>query len=175
MANFRLIQRGFFTGKSRSLFTDPDEAIELDYMGAAEFEFEAIPKAYRRFMYHFEEYKTSNTGFYTQQNEELLLFCRRNHAIEIMQMLKAFMQNPYRLKEPSYLEKITEANEDTECDFSRTNFWWCIDIKSHGDWMAFLQPQAELFMQAAKNDYQNWWLKMSPKIRQAEYNTSLHW
>lgn len=174
MAKFRLIQRGTFTGKSRSLFTDPDEAIELDYMGSYEFEGGAIPKAYRRFMYHFEEYKTSNTGIYNPNNDELLLFCRRGNVIEINQMLREFMKTPYMLKEYSALDQVPNE-KDTSCGFIKINFWWCIDIKPYGDWMAFLQPNAEEFMQAAKNDYQNWWLKMSPKIRQAEYNTSLHW
>lgn len=177
MANlFYLIQRGAFQESGKSLLGS-DRVVNLDYMGSAEFEFGAIPKAYRRLMYHFEEYDVFHTEIYTPEHEELLVFCRKGCATEVIQAIREFIEQPYYLKEYSELEKVPKAKkEDTSYDGRRSNFWWCIDIKkSYGDWMAFLQPQSDLFTEAVENDYLDWWLNKAPEAREEEYKNSLHW
>lgn len=176
MSKFRLIQRGTFKNEGKYLL-DPDGVVNLDYMGSSEFEFEAIPKAYRRLMYHFTEYEIFPTEIYTPEHDELMVFGRKDCAEKIIQSIKGFIQNPYALKEYSELEKVPKARkEDTSYDCRRSNFWWCIDInESYGDWMAFLEPQSTLFTGAIKNDYTDWWLKKSSKEREEEYKKSLYW
>lgn len=168
-----LIQRGTFNKTGKSL-TGSDGVVGLAYMGSSEFEWGAIPKAYRRLMYHFEEYDVFHTGIYTPEHEELMVFCRKGCATEVLQAIREFIENPYHLKAYSELEKVPKAKkEDTSYHKRRSNFWWCIDIKSYGDWMAFLQPQSNLFTEAVRNDYQNWWLNKAPEKREEEYKKSL--
>ena len=175
MANFWLIQRGTFreTGK---FLTGKDGIVSLHYMGSSEFEWGAIPKAFRRLMYHFSEYEVFNTGIYTPENDELMVFCKKSCSTEVIQSIRQYIDKPYHPKEYSELEKVPKAKkEDTSYDGRRSNFWWCIDIKSYGDWMAFLQPHSEKLLEAVKNDYQEWWLAKSPEEREEEYKKSLRW
>ena len=176
MANFWLIQRGIFRDTGTSL-TGSNGVVSLDYMGSAEFEWGAIPKAYRRMMYHFSEYEVFHTEVFTPEHEELMLFCKKDCATEVIQSIRHFISLPYPLKEATDLEKVPKAKkEDTSYNRRRSNFWWCIDIKeTYGDWMAFLQPQSKLFTEAVQNDYQNWWLKKSLEEREEEYKESLRW
>lgn len=176
MAKFYLIQRGTFEKVGKSL-TGSNGVVNLDYMGSSEFEGGAILKAYQRVMYHFTEYDILHTEIYTPEHDELMVFCRKDCATEVIQNIREFVQRPYHLKEYSELEQVTKAKkEDTSYDCRYSNFWWCIDInKSYGDWMAFLQPQSNLFTEAVKNDYQDWWLNKSPEEREEEYKKSLRW
>ena len=176
MKRFYLIQRGNFKNEGKSL-TGSDGVVNLDYMGATEFEWGAIPKAYRRMMYQFTEYEVFNTGIYTPEHEELMVFCRKDCSAEVIQAIRHFIEHPYGLKEYSDLEKVPRATK-IDRSYSRRccNFWWCIDIdESYGDWMAFLQPQSTLFTESVKNDYENWWLKKSIEEREEEYEKSLNW
>lgn len=176
MAKFWLIQRGTFKVKGKYL-TGSDGVVSLDYMGSAEFGFSAIQKAFRRLMYHFSEYEVFNTGIYTPEKDELMVFCQKNYSTTIIQAISQYIEKPYHLKEYSELEEVPKARkEDTSYRGRHSNFWWCIDIKEpYGDWMAFLQPHCKLFTEAVRNNYQDWWLTKSPKEREEEYKKSLRW
>lgn len=173
MAKLWLIQRGTFLEQGKYL-TGTDGVVKLDYMGSAQFEWHAIPKAYRRLMYNFSEYEVFHTGIYTPENDELMVFCKKECKEEILQSIRSFIEKPYHLQEYSELEKIPKVKKGDEFG-RRTNFWWCIDIKPHGDWMAFLEPQLNLFMEAVKNDQNDWWLKKKKREREKEYKQSLRW
>lgn len=168
MAKFWLIQRGTFKETGKYLIGS-EGLVSLDYMGSAEFEFDAIPKAYRRLMYNFSEYEVFNTGIYTPEKEELLVLCKKNCERVIIQAIRQYIENPYHIKEESELEKVPK---DTD---RHSNFWWCIDITPYGDWIAFLQPNYKLLTEAVKNDYHDWWLTKSKKKRKEEYKKSLCW
>lgn len=173
MAKFRLIQRGTFLEQGKYLIgSNEDGIVELDYMSSAEFEWGAIPKAYRRMMYNFSEYEVFHTGIYTPENDELMVFCKKECKEEILQSIREFIEKPYHLKQFSELEKVPKVKKD-EFLGRRSNFWWCIDIKPHGDWMAFLEPQLNLFMEAVKNEYNDWWLKKKKREREKEYKEAL--
>ena len=177
MSKFRLIQRGKFR-ESGTTLTGSNGVVNLDYMGSSEFEWGAIPKAYRRLMYHFSEYEIIHTGIYTPEKDELLVFCKKKSAENVVQSIKEFISNPYHLKEYSQLELVptSKKNDTSWWDHRYISFWWCIDINDcHGDWMAFLQSNSNLFKKAVNNDYQNWWMKMTPEDREEEYKDSLHW
>lgn len=175
MAKFRLIQRETFLEQGKYLIgSNEDGIVELDYMSSAEFEWGAIPKAYRRMMYNFSEYEVFHTGIYTPENDELMVFCKKECKEEILQSIREFIEKPYHLKQFSELEKVPKVKKD-EFLGRRSNFWWCIDIKPHGDWMAFLEPQLNLFMEAIKNEYNDWWLKKKKREREKEYKEALRW
>ena len=174
MNQFYLIQRGTFKETGNSIIGS-NKIVSFDYMGYAEFECNAISKAYRRFMYHFPEYAIFHTGIYTPSQEELLVFCRRDFAEKILQSISQFIKNPYHLKTYSELEKVPIAEKDAPYNYRRSNFWWCIDTELYGDWIAFLQPHLQQFMDAVKNDYQNWWQVKSRRQRNKEYKASLPW
>lgn len=175
MAKFWLIQRGTFKENGQAL-TGPKGVVRLDYMGSAEFEFGAIPKAYRRLMYHFSEYDIFPTEIYTPENGSLVLFCREKYASDVIHGIQDFIKTPYSLKEFSELEKLpTAKSSDISIDYRRSNFWWCIDNNVNGDWMAFLKPHLNLFITVIKNDYASWWLNMPVEERDEEYRQSLSW
>ena len=176
MYKFWLIQRGFFEEKGKYL-TGDEGLVTLNYMGSAEFEFGAIPKAFRRLMYHFLDYDVFHTSFFTPDGEELLVFCNKKKSEDIIKAIKYFIENPYHLKEFSQLERVTKDKKEEKTSHYYTNFWWCIDDNRRycGDWMAFLSPKKELFVNAITNDYNDWWLKKTKKEREEEYHKSLRW
>lgn len=177
MAKFHLIQRGIFQNEGNSL-TGPNGVVRLDYMGSAEFEWGAIPNAYRRLMYHFPEYEVFRTGIYTPEHFELMVFCKKDYSAEVIQAISEFVEHPYHLKEYSELEKVPRVKkQDTSSYVHRTSdFWWCIDIsEAYGNWMAFLQPQTNLFTKAVNNDYHNWWLNKTLEEREEAYKKALRW
>ena len=175
MSNFWLIQRGTFNKAGKSL-TGSNGVVSLDYMGAAEFEWGAIPKSYRRILYHFTEYEVVGTGIYTPEHDELMVFCKKDSETKIIEAIRQFIKKPYPLKEYSELEKVPHAKKgDKSFNGRQTNFWWCIDIDPCGDWMAFLASSRTCFDTAINNDYKFWWLAKTPEEREEDYKTSLRW
>lgn len=72
--------------------------VALDYIGSKEFEFGATQKAFRRLMYHFSEYEVFNTGIYTPEKDELMVFCKKSCSKEILQSISQYIEKPYQLK-----------------------------------------------------------------------------
>ena len=176
MNSFWLIQRGNFVKSNKGLLTGTEHIIRLQYMNSTEFEFGAIPKAYRRILFNSFEYGIFPTGIFTPEHENLYLFCRKNLSTDIIEEITQFVKNPYQLRRYSELEKVPIfPKDDTTFNHRNTDFWWCIDIKPYGDWMAFLQPQKSLFEKGFKYDHDKWWLKKSFVEREREYQKSLYW
>ena len=177
MANFWLIQRGLFTTDTRNTSTLKfPNTVDLDYMGAAEFEWGALPHSLRRMMYHFEKYEMFKTGIFSPEGEELMVFCTKEKSTDIIRMLKEYIDKPYELKEFSELEKIPTAKaDDTSWQGRCSDFWWCIDRKGLGDWMACMSSTSEKLLAALRHDYQFWWLSMSAEHQEREYKDSLDW
>ena len=176
MTKFKLIQRGYFKKDVKEGYLlDEGGIVGLGYMGSAEFEFGTIPKAYRRIMHNYLNYDIFGTNIFTPENEELMLFCRKDRATELKESIQAFIEHPYHLKEFSELEKVPKAKkEDTGFSRRRTDFWWCIDI-GIGDWMAFLKPKEQQIKKALKKDYEEWWLMKPEEEREEKYKKSLEW
>ena len=113
MANFCLFSEELLEKQANSLQAKM-ELYQLHYMGSSEFEWGAIPKAFRRLMYHFSEYEVFNTGIYTPENDELMVFCKKSCSTEVIQSIRQYIDKPYHLKEYSELEKVPKAKkEDT--------------------------------------------------------------
>ena len=180
---FYLIQRGTFNknlkeatalfGSSSSYLIDPD------YMGSAEFEFGAIPKAYRRIIHQYSDYKLHITDITTVRGVPFCIYCRDEYYEEILTAIKEYINKPYNLKEWTNMEyHFRELNTTNQFDVDRykyairTNFWWCIDINKNGhhigDWMAFIgaTDRQNRFTEIISNDYSNWWMKKTPEERE---------
>ena len=102
MTNFWLIQRGTFR-KTGKLFIGKDGIVSLDYMGASEFEWGAIPNALRCLMYRFSEYEVFNTRIFTPENDELMVLCKKSCSTEVIQSICQYIEKQYHLKEYSEL------------------------------------------------------------------------
>ncbi len=173
MAKFYLIQRGTFKTTGINL-SGTNGVVDLHYMGSAEFEWGAIPKAYRRLLYHYSDYETVPTGIYTPEHDELMVFCRKDCKEKVLEAICQFINQSYSLEEYSELEKVPTAKKgDRSFTGRRTNFWWCIDTNGIGDWMAFLASSKPLFDRGITHDYTSWWLKKTPEEREEEYKKSL--
>lgn len=190
MNKFYLIQRGsfnkdfksateFFGGRSSHL-------INGDYMGSAEFEWGAIPKAYRRIMYNFNKYSLHITDLVTVRGVPFCLFCNDMYYEEILNEIKEFIEKPYRLKEHSNLDAhFSEVKHSHDFNYwkykLKTNFWWCIDIATEqhlfGDWIAFIgaTDRQKAFSNIIRKDYDTWWMDLSEEERKHQYQNSISW
>ena len=171
---FWLIQRGKINKEGGPNLTGREGVISLDCMGSTEFEWGAIPFSFRKIMHDFEEYGLFDSEVKVVGNRKLLLFCKKDEKDKIASALRYFVQNPYRLKEWSNLEKLIQvADISKPWTICRTRFWWCIDKGEYGQWMAFLEEDAERIYEAIKYDYHNWWLTKTEKERAALYNEAM--
>lgn len=197
MANnkFYLIQRGKFRNNLKTATTlagsSDHHLIDPDYMGAAEFEWGAIPKAYRRIMGQFEKYSLHVTDLVTVGGVPFCLYCRNDRYEVILDAIKKYLNEPYQLKEWSNMCSHFTATptDDQYIKHERqTNFWWCIDIAnpdadindtSHnivGDWIAFTgaTDRQNAFAQVIDTDRTSWWLRKSEEEREKEYKESFN-
>ena len=177
MGKFYLIQRGSFEEDLSKKFyglTGMHGLVDLDYMGNAEFEFNAIQHAYRRIMHHME---SNAYDYYICEDikdvngNPFILFCKKEQYENIKEELKAYIENPYRLKSFFPIKKHITG------DKTSTNFFWCIDRTDTGDWMGwfFDEDKTDTFKNVINSDYSEWWLAKSQRERNKEYNSSLSW
>lgn len=170
--HFWLIQRGSFRDLNNLQFLggSNDHLINPDYMGSAEFEFGAIPKAFRRLMGHLEEYNLYVLDITNINGVPFCLFCKKDRYDDILAELKSYISNRYQLKEYSGIHAHLSNSAD-DAWLRRTNFWWCIDHPSDiGDWMLFLgcKDRQESLVASLYHDYYQWWMKKSEEERAEE-------
>lgn len=195
---FWLIQRGSFTTnllKSDKLLGSSINGalVQGDYMGSAEFEFGAIPKAYRRIMGQFEKYSLHVTDLKTNRGIPFCLYCRDDRYNEILEAIRIYLKEGYQLQEWSNMDahfKLPTDEWSKECGKYnlRTNFWWCIDkadiddskkdnfcYNGIGDWIAFTgaTDRQNAFKRVIQSDYTEWWCKKSIEDREKEFNDSI--
>lgn len=170
--HFWLIQRGSFRDLDNPQFFggSAGHLIDPDYMGSAEFEFGAIPKAFRRLMGHFGEYDLRVLDITNPNGVPFCLFCKKDRYSDILAELKNYISNRYQLKEYSGIHAhLPGSTEDAW--LRRTNFWWCIDYPSSiGDWVLFLggRDRQKALINSLNHDYLEWWMKKSEEERAKE-------
>lgn len=168
---------GLFGGKESNL-------IKPEYMGAAEFEFGAIPRAFRRIMGQYDKYSLHVTDLVTIGGVPFCLYCRDDRYDAILAAIKVYLEKDYRLKTWSnmhyHFKPIPTDNRTLENNkwHLKTNFWWCIDVASisddyhiTGDWIAFTgaTDRQKAFTRVMDSDYHDWWMKKPERERQAEF------
>lgn len=178
---FWLIQRGEFNKYNESIenLTGRNGLIDLDYMGSSEFEWGAIPKAYRRIMGEFEQYKLFRTDIINRDNLPLNIFCRKDRIDEITNALKEFIAEPYQLQEYCEIDKWCRQPiyfEGTKKEFlpPRSDFWW--EIENGKDFMCFFAKGGRIaqFKYIIKNAYENWWMKKDEETRKKDLAESFN-
>ena len=169
-----LIQRGYrknsddFTG-----LTGPNGLIELDYMGAAEFEWGTIPASYRRIMGEYENYVFHKTKLINVNGCPLWLYCHKDKATEVERCISEYVKSWYKTKEftnlDSHFSPETVKHSIGQRKFElKTNFWW--DVEKYHDWMAFIGADdiMVMFKKAISTDYTDWWMQKPEEQRYVE-------
>jgi hypothetical protein len=169
--SFWLIQRGSFNNLKKEYkgLTGREGLIDLDYMGSSEFEWGAIPKAYRRIKGEFNQYIYHYIhDVKDYKGKILIVFCRKDKAKSIEAEIKKYINNKYRLKEYSTLKE--QISGDGSEYMLKKDFFWNIDGDNTGDWMGFFgMDKLTPFKTAITNDYNNWWLAKSEDERLKEF------
>ena len=192
---FCMIQRGKFRNNidSATEFVGGSDhhLIALDYMGSAEFEWGAIPKAYRRIMGQYDQYSLHVTDLVTTGGVPFCVFCKNDHYDKILEAIKLYLKEGYRLKESTNMQvHFTEPKSDWDKKHGKfklqTNFWWCIDVvkpnadinnpceRVVGDWIAFIgaTDRQHCFTRVINTEYNEWWLRKTDDERKKEYDCS---
>lgn len=167
MAKFWLIQRGKFnTLKEYGNLTgeEGEGLIDLDYMGYAEFEWNAIPCAFRRIMQNREDYIFHYCNdIKDHKGKIMVIFCNKNHAATIEAEMKRYIEKGYPLKSFSSIRDCIEGD-------SRTDAFWCIDKSEIGDWIAwFGMNKVTPVKRTIDRCYTEWWLPKPEYERERTY------
>lgn len=190
---FRLIQRGEFNNNLDTINSflggHPGCLINLDYMGSAEFEWGAIPKAYRRIMGQFDKYSLHITDILTNKGVPFCLYCRDGRYEKVLSAIKKYLDEHYQMKswtnmhahfEPFPIDEWLKIHHKYRL---KTNFWWCIDKADLdtdgsgeydniiGDWIAFIGgiDRQKAFIRVINRDYSTWWMTKPEDERKKEY------
>jgi len=125
-----------------------DGSFKYDYMGAAEFEYGEIPKAYRKFA---EGYETIKTGIHAQDGRGLVVLIPKSmDKKKILEDLNKLVyegdytkENGYNhrnVKEPTYLREALGLEKDEYR--SRINCWFSVNTDDRV-FIAFLGEKLE--------------------------------
>lgn len=130
----------YFIDNSGSILTRKDAYIRLNYMGSAEYEWGAVPKCIQRIRENSNNYEVVVTDILNTNGVPLILCCHKENTEELIQYIKEYIEQPYRLKEPCGLEhhcKNPPYDDETTKNhytFVRTNNQFWLDIEH--DWFA---------------------------------------
>lgn len=188
---FWLIQRGKFNNNletATSFLGGRSEClIHPDYMGVAEFEWGAVPRAYRRIHGQFDKYSLHITDLITSGGVPFCLYCRDDRYEIILEAIKKYLEKDYKLKEwtnmgvhfkPTSTEEVIREHQKWQ---RKTNFWWCIDVASQnadskfsnliGDWIAFTgaTDRQKAFIRVLNSEHTEWWMEKPESEREEEF------
>ena len=105
------------------------KSIDCDYMGSAEFEFGAIPKAYRAIRDDFLNYRQSKIEAIMENDAVLRLFHNFNDE-DLAKYTKYLLQ--MRGDQYALQTKENVGFDPNSYYYKRTDFWW--DIENHVMW-----------------------------------------
>ncbi len=115
-----LIQRGKF--ENRDFKKGIDSIISLDYMGAAEFEFGAIPESLAKIRKSVNEYVYLDVPV---KDKVITVFCKESQKSEVKTYLMSLADNNMLLKSYSDFNNYIKPTYSK----SSTDFWW--DLENH--------------------------------------------
>ena len=142
-----LVQRGDF--KEREEKTGIDRLITWDYMGSAEFEWGALPRAYKYIIDNKSQYQMYVMKNMANRNGvPLCIFCKRDEHKKIIATLDEFRKKPYGLKEYiSFAEEYkTPRYPIPGYDVIHDHFWF--DIENHFMWFFGANDRVNAFFDA---------------------------
>jgi hypothetical protein len=112
-----LIQRAKFQNRDRSGI---DGLLRFDYMGCAEFEWNALPESLGRIREVIASYGQFDYSF--ENEKTITVFCKKEDLEKMPKILENLYENKYRLKEFCDLDFYVDGNQN------HNDFWW--DIKN---------------------------------------------
>lgn len=143
-----LVQRGDFRERENKFGID--KLITWDYMGSAEFEWDALPKAYSYIMDNFGEYQMYVEKDMANTNGvPLCIFCKRDDHAKVKATLDEFRKKPYGLKEYISFDmeyKTFEEHPVPRYDAVHEHFWF--DIENHFMWFFGADDRVNAFTNA---------------------------
>ena len=129
-----LIQRGTINKPFVALSERFSKAVDLDYMGSAEFEFGSIPKSLRALYDKVDNINITVMDSITEITE-------KGTMLRVLHTFNEQEWNGYKhwllaLRNTSlskiYTKERTDFDPSTRSRFGRTDFWW--DIQNHVMW-----------------------------------------
>lgn len=156
-----LIQRGRFKDVLRENITGIDSLLKFDYMGAAEFEFGALPKSLRRMieandgLYDFLEV----TSVKDKDKNTARVYCKREETSAVIEAVKTLSRNDYGYKEAALMNKYIKEGAESD-DYFSCNFWWDIE---NDFFIVFGDEKQELLQIAIDRMKEKWDVKTTSK------------
>ncbi len=127
MGPIYLVQRGWV--ERREGHKGLDGVIRLDYMGAAEFEWGALPGSLKAIRENAAAYVTKDTGLKAKNGRSLMVLC----PTKDFDALRSFLERNSE-KATDRLKEWLGLPEGLRCEDRAPDFWW--DVTNH--WMAVL-------------------------------------
>lgn len=120
------LRNGGLTDEAMSLLRN---IFSFDYMGAAEFEFGALPNALSKIAKNTDKYQTFAISMKTKEGNEkdVYIICARTDSDEIISLLKLFAKNEYGRKTPHTKERVGLQDAINEAKYSRAKGWIELD------------------------------------------------
>lgn len=119
--------------EDRNFKSGIDSIINIDYMGAAEYEFGAIPKSLDRIRESLSKYVKTQYKFKGTEIE-LTVFCKSDDVQYIEDFLEGLASRKYHTKCYSNIPEL--INPDPKWPIN-TKFWWDIE----NDWMYWIPTE----------------------------------
>ncbi len=115
-----LVQEGQFSREGE--IEGMDSIIDWKYMGAAEFEFGALPESLKRIAKDLDEYTVFQTRYFSANHERLYYFCKKEQLEDVREVIKALRKNSSCgiLKRGIFFRLAFTKNVPW-------NFWWDVE------------------------------------------------
>ena len=120
MKRVYLIQRAKFEKREGKGI---DTLLGFDYMGSAEFEFGALPKALERTRANESKYVQFEHTFKDFSDKPIMVLCKESDKEDLIKVLPQLADREVRLKEHCDLDAYLKGNKD----YRTSDFWWDIE------------------------------------------------
>lgn len=103
-----------------------DSIISLDYMGASEYEWGALPHSLDLIRIYIKEYVYFNLDV---KGTIITIFCKASQKDSVAEYLDLLSQGKMHTKCGSYFDSVIQKDEFYPRSTNKCNFWW--DIENH--------------------------------------------
>ncbi len=118
-----LIQRARFCTDPTERDKGLDRLLNFDYMGSAEFEWGALPKALERMRSSLGSYRMYDYAFKNSPDKLVTVYCRSGQEDIINGYIEELSENKIRLKERCDLSYYIKGDNH----YRNNDFWWDIE------------------------------------------------
>lgn len=119
-----LVQAAKFKDECESDGKGIDSILRMDYMGAAEFEFGALPASLKRIRANLSHYHYYTLVLSDEPKRVVTVFCAKGDEQVIMDAIESLTKDNIRLKARCDLKDWVNPGR---FPYQRNDFWWDID------------------------------------------------